>query len=270
MTKPISLAVRYTMRGRLRQIHAVEQEATGRTEVLGELRRVGCEPAKSSRKGQGIGSSSILEKLRSSLCFLRGLLFFTESFRLSVAALLAWTTMMGSLHADGFVTRWREVREPFVITLLTAADVSSATATEMAVLVQRLNTGEIVPDATVELRFEPPAGAVVSAGDVLCGAGNELPPQWRNRLGGSPESVPALAEGTDNPLGYGIRIRLPSPGDWRVHLSVRHGASFVSGNSVVHVGGPAERLRSVWPSLALPPMAIVLFGINQALRRRRR
>lgn len=171
-------------------------------------------------------------------------------------------------RGDGIVTRWRHTNDPFVLTLYTPADLSSATATDLAILVQRRDTAAVVHDATVELRFDPPANATPRGMDVFCGPADEQLPQFRSRGAGSSTGVAALAGRSANGLLYGTRVRLPFPGDWTVHLAVRQGRDSVATQSVLPVGGPAERLWSVWPFLVFPPVTMVLFGLNQGLRRR--
>lgn len=188
------------------------------------------------------------------------------------APILRWIFLFllagNAARGDGIVTRGRHTNDPFVLTLYSPADLSSATATDLAVLIQRRDTGEVVHDATVELRFDPPANAAPRGMDVFCGPVDEQLPQFRSRGAGSSSGVAALAGRSANGLLYGTRVRLPFPGDWTVHLAVRQGGDSVVTQSVLPVGGPAERLWSVWPFLVFPPVTMVLFGLNQGLRRR--
>ncbi len=66
----------------LSRIHAVEPEGTESTEASNGLRTLDGGPAKGSPKGECMGSLILLGKLKPSLCFLRALLFLTESLRI--------------------------------------------------------------------------------------------------------------------------------------------------------------------------------------------
>ena len=171
------------------------------------------------------------------------------------------------LRADSGVVRLRSAGESFVVTLFTAPTLSSATASELAVLVQQSDDGSVVLDATVELILTPPAGAKFRADDVFCGPVIELPPPYRPKGVSNADTFVAVPGGLGSPLMYGLRVRLPSPGNWNTRISVRRGPQFLSGDGVLPVGGPAQRLFAVWPSLLLPPVGILLFSLNRRLRR---
>lgn len=173
------------------------------------------------------------------------------------------------LHADSGVVRLRSAAGPWTFTLFTPADLSSATSTELAILVQQSDNGELLLDPVVKVRLIPPAGAPVGSADVFCGPMEELPPSFRAGGAGTPWVIQAVPGRLGNPFLHGIRVRLPWPGDWGIRISVRHGVNSVSVDGILPVGGPAQRLRTVWPSLLFPPMAIVLFAVNRALRRQR-
>lgn len=171
------------------------------------------------------------------------------------------------LRADSGVIRLRSAGESFVVTLFTAPTLSSATPAELAILVQQSDDGSVVLDATVELILTPPKGAKIRADDVFCGPIMELPPPYRPRDVSNADMFVAVPGGLGSPLMYGLRVRLPSPGNWNALISVRRGAESLSLDAVLPVGGPAQRLFAVWPSLLLPPVGILLFALNRRLRR---
>ncbi|MEN9676549.1 MAG: hypothetical protein RIS76_2445 [Verrucomicrobiota bacterium] len=172
-----------------------------------------------------------------------------------------------AVRGDGGVVRLRSAGESFVVTLFTAPTLSSATPSELAVLVQQSDDGSVVLDATVELVLTPPKGAKIRADDVFCGPVMELPPTYRPKGVSNSDTLVAIPGGIGSPLMYGLRVRLPSPGNWNTRISVRRGPQFLSVDAVLPVGGPAQRLFAVWPSLLLPPVGILLFTLNRRLRR---
>ena len=171
------------------------------------------------------------------------------------------------LRADSGVIRLRSAGESFVVTLFTAPTLSSATPAELAILVQQSDDGSVVLDATVELILTPPKGAKIRADDVFCGPIMELPPPYRPKGVSNSDTFVAIPGRLGSPLMYGLRVRLPSPGNWNALISVRRGAESLSLDAVLPVGGPAQRLFAVWPSLLLPPVGILLFALNRRLRR---
>ena len=183
---------------------------------------------------------------------------------LAVGRLLFPDTALG----DGGTLRMRAAGDPWTVSLFTPPNLSSAAPTDLAVLVQHRATGQLIHDAVVNLELSPPAGVIARAADVFCGPANELPPQFRNRTAGQPDTFPALLGRPDNPLLYVARMRMPSPGHWTVRIHVRRGPESLSAHALLPVGGPGERLRALWPSLLLPPVAVLLYSVNHALRRR--
>lgn len=172
-----------------------------------------------------------------------------------------------SARGDSGVVRLRSAGDSFVVTLFTAPILSSATPSELAVLVQQSDDGSVVLDATVELILTPPKGAKIRADDVFCGPVTELPPPYRPKGISIADTLVAIPGRLGSPLMYGLRVRLPSPGLWNTRISVRRGPQFLSVDGVLPVGGPAQRLLSVWPSLLLPPVGILLFALNRRLHR---
>ncbi len=60
-----------------------------------------------------------------------------------------------------------------------------------------------------------------------------------------------------------------APGEWRGIITVGRGEQALVSEFTVSVGVPTNRLLSVWPWLAMPPILIGIFVLNQRLRLRR-
>jgi hypothetical protein len=129
--------------------------------------------------------------------------------------------------------------------------------TDVMVMIQRRDSGEVMMDAAVDLSFVPPAGEKLSPNDVLCGPS---PSQ--------PGSIRALRAQAANKFFYGIPVVLRAAGNWQLRATIRQGVEEASVTCILPVGIPPHRLMGLWPYLALPPVAIVLFAMNQWLRRR--
>ena len=171
--------------------------------------------------------------------------------------------------ADGSVLRLRETRGPFVVTIFSPADSASGRPVEIAVLVQRGDTGAVVMDATVDLTLTPPVGMRLVPGEALCGpAGNMLSSSLTGSLGQS-TTFRATRGQSANKLFYSASLVLRAAGDWQLRVSVRQGDEEATVTCALPVGVPARTLTAIWPWLALPPVAIALFATNQWLRFRR-
>ena len=198
--------------------------------------------------------------------------FRTSDFelRISLGLVLGLAVILSPLaaRADGRVVRTKQTQGPFIVTIFTPAELSRDLPTDVTVMVQRRDSGEVVMDAAVDLSFVPPAGVKLSPNDVLCGpARNLLPPE----LAGAPvqpASIRAPRAQAANKLFYGIPVVLRAAGNWQLRAAIRQGGKEASVSCILPVGMPPHRLRGLWPYLAFPPVAIVLFAMNQWLRRR--
>lgn len=181
------------------------------------------------------------------------------------AALLPWLAHFA--RADHAVLRMRAVEGPLIVAVYSAPTLSSAAPADLAVSVQRRDTGLLVPDADIELQLTPPPGSTPRAMDVFCGPQEQLPPAFRGS--GAPATTPvhARSDWPGSRILPGVRIRLPVEGTWTLSLQVRAGADRLEANGSLPVQGTSGRLRAVWPSLALPPVAILFYALNRRLRR---
>jgi hypothetical protein len=170
--------------------------------------------------------------------------------------------------ADGGVVRMRETQGSFIVTIFSAAEVARDLPAEVAVMVQNRETGEVVMDAGVDLRFVAPTGVTMRPNDPLCGRSDNPLSQG---LTGSPAGSPCLRATRSqaaNKLLYGTSVVFPVAGDWQVQAMVRQGSEEARVSCALSVGMPPRRLAGLWPYLALPPFAVALFVMNQSLRRR--
>jgi hypothetical protein len=167
--------------------------------------------------------------------------------------------------ADSVVVRARETQGPFTITLFTQNEISRRLPADVTVMVQNRDSGEVLMDADVELGFVPPIGASFNPNDLICGPGNRVPVG----LGGHPTAMAATHAHAANKLLYGASVVFPGAGNWQLRASVRRGREAANASCILPVNGPPSPLVAIWPSLALPPVAIALFACNQWLRNRR-
>jgi hypothetical protein len=82
-----------------------------------------------------------------------------------------------------------------------------------------------------------------------------------------PMTVRATREQASNKLLYAAPVELNAAGDWRVQVLVSRGADTASFGCVLPVALASSDLKGLWPLLALVPIVITAFVINQRLRR---
>ena len=168
-------------------------------------------------------------------------------------------------NADSATVRAQERQGPFTITLFSPAEVSRGVSSDITVLVQSADSGEVVMDADVELALVAPVELSSNANDLVCGSGNNTMAGSR----GQARTFVATHSLAANKLLYGLSIVFPDAGNWKLRASVRRGSEAATVTCVLPVTSPS-RLAAVWPSLALPPFAVALFACNQWLRKGRR
>jgi hypothetical protein len=163
---------------------------------------------------------------------------------LGVALLLAFLVYPAWLLADGGVIRLRQASGPFIVTVFTTATTLRAGPADVSVMVQDRKSQAVILDATVVLAIEPQTGTA-GASEVL-----------------------ATSRQATNKLLKAAVLNFPSAGTWLLTVTVRRGPQKVVVSTYLHVAPPLPRVAAIWPYLALPPFAILLFAANQALRRR--
>jgi hypothetical protein len=145
-------------------------------------------------------------------------------------------------YADGGVVRVRQAAGPFLVSVFTASDPLRAGTIDVSVLVQDVSSGDPVLDATVGLALQPLDSA----------------------------SPPLLARATHeqatNKLLQAAMVKVPAAGRWRVRFEVRRGPDEVTVATELQLAPPRPRLAAIWPYLLLPPFAIAVFALHQALR----
>jgi hypothetical protein len=145
---------------------------------------------------------------------------------------------------DGGVVRLHETRGALVVTVFTGPDPLRAGPADVSVLVQD-PSGVPILDAEVTLRLDPPDRS------------------------SSPFAVRALRSQATNKLLQAAQLDLHQVGNWRLAVSVSQAGETADLSCELSVGPATSRMTSLWDVLALPPVMVVFFALNQALRRRR-
>ena len=173
-------------------------------------------------------------------------------------------------QADGGVMRLRQAQGPFVITIFTTPELTSHRPVDVSVLVQRRDSNEVILDAAVDLLLTPPPLTAVTPADPICG------PSGVGLFGqNSPEhdprfSVPATRARSSNKLLYAAEVEFGTPGDWTLDARVKSKSESARFTCRIPVGPTPRQLAGLLPYLVLPPIAVVLFALNQWLRKSQR
>ena len=112
---------------------------------------------------------------------------------------------------------------------------------DLSVLVEGIHEHSPILDAQVFVELEHEAGMIIRA-----------------------EATRTQAR---NKLLYCSLINLPAPGQWKMKVLVRHGNDAAEILNDLVVAAPQPLLLSYWKLTAAPAVIIILFILNQRLRR---
>ena len=159
---------------------------------------------------------------------------------------LLWLLTTCLLWADGGKLILRQQAGPLTISVFCSPETARVGAVDLSVMVQRTQDQSSVTDADVKVRLTH--SGVDGISDVF---------------------APATHAKATNKLLYAAQVNLPATGTWKLAADAqsRAGSAEVAGQLVVLP--PATPLQSYWPFFAVVPLLIVLFLINQRLRKKR-
>jgi hypothetical protein len=143
--------------------------------------------------------------------------------------------------ADGGILQMQRSSGPFVITVFTAPVPLRAGPADISILIQDNNNHPVL-DAQVTMIIRRESREAIKA---------------EARRGQS-----------KNRLLYTALLSLPEAGRWEIEVAVVRNSEETWISGVMMVAPPQSFLLSYWWTLAIPPVAICLFVINQCLKGR--
>lgn len=146
------------------------------------------------------------------------------------------------LLADGGVVQFRRQSGSLSITLFGAPAPLRAGVADFSVLVETIADTSAALDASVELRLSKP--------------------------GEQPIALPATRAQAANKLLYAAQPRIPSAGVWQADVQVTRNGMTFDASGEVHVLPQESPMEVVWPYLALVPVGVLFFLVNQWLKSR--
>ena len=144
------------------------------------------------------------------------------------------------LFADGGAVEFRKQDGPLLITVFGAPSPLRAGVGDLSVLVQDTIQTRIVLDAEITLTLSKPGEKEIV--------------------------VPATHEQATNKLLYAAYPAVDQPGDWRLNVQVRSQNTVASADGVITVLPRQPSIITYCLYFALPPLAILLFLLNQYLK----
>jgi hypothetical protein len=145
-------------------------------------------------------------------------------------------------RADGGVVIFQRTSVPFTITLFSTEMPLRPGPADLSVLLEQPDGHSPILDAQISVELQHEAGMFIRA-----------------------EATRSQAR---NKLLYCSLINLPAAGHWKIRLDIRRGDSSAEVLSDLVVAAPQPVLLSHWELIAVPPIIIALFILNQWLRRR--
>lgn len=162
--------------------------------------------------------------------------------RVAAMAMLWIVIAWFEAYADGGAVQFEKSAGPFVVTVFTTPTPLRAGPVDLSLMIQSRDSLQPVLDcqALVQLRKE-------DAMDIRSEATHEA---------------------AQNKLLYAAPVKVPESGLWELEVTIQHGddSIIVAGEITVAPQNPV--LLVYWRSLALPPLFISLFAVNQWLKRR--
>ncbi len=148
--------------------------------------------------------------------------------------------LAGLLLADGGAVQFRRQSGPLLITVFAAPSPLRAGIADLSVMVEEARNRQTVLDAEVGLRISRPGET-----DIV---------------------LPATRAQAVNKLLYAAYPALPSAGDWRLTVQVNLRGQPIEAEGMITVLPRQPAARKYWLYLALVPLGVVLFVINQWLK----
>jgi hypothetical protein len=153
------------------------------------------------------------------------------------------STVTSSVRADGGTVLWQRTTGSFQVTLFTAQTPLRRGPVDLSVMLEDAGETRPIVDARVFVELENGAGKTVRA-----------------------EATHSQAR---NKLLYCSLINLPEAGYWKMKTIIEYADQRVEVLDHLMVADPQPMLLAYWKLITFPPMIIILFIINQWLRRSR-
>jgi len=155
---------------------------------------------------------------------------------------LACVACITEAHADGGAAQFTKSAGPFVITVFTSPSPLRAGPVDISLMIQNRDNQQAVLDSVAHVELRKDGAMSISA--------------------------EATHEAAQNKLLYAAQMKIPESGVWELEAAIKHGDESANVTGVISVAPSNPVVLVYWRSLALPPVFISLFALNQWLKRR--
>ena len=156
---------------------------------------------------------------------------------------ITYVTYIPVASADGGALQFTRSAGPFIITVFTTPSPLRAGPVDISLMIQSSENQEPVLD---------------------CVANVQLRKEGSRSIGSE-----ATHQVSQNKLFYAAPLNVPESGVWELEVAIWHGDTSANVSGPITVAPPNPVLLGYWRSLAVPPVFISLFALNQWLKRRR-
>jgi hypothetical protein len=173
---------------------------------------------------------------------------FTDNITATVAiALLSgaigYVLGITGAHADGGTVQFTKSAGPFSITVFTTPSPLRAGPVDISLMIQSSDNQQPLLDCVSEVQLRKEGEVTISS-----------------------EATRGTAQ---NKLFYAAQVRIPDSGVWDLNITIKRGDDLARVSGAITFGASSPVLLVYWRSLAIPPILISLFALNQWLKRRR-
>ena len=159
---------------------------------------------------------------------------------LSGIACVLW---ISNAQADGGTVQFTKSAGPFAITVFTTPSPLRAGPVDISLLIQSSDNQPPLLDCFAEVQLLKQGEASMSS--------------------------EATHEAAQNKVFYAAQVNIPESGVWDIEVNIRRGNDSATVSGAITVARSNPVLLVYWRSLAIPPIFVSLFALNQWLKRRR-
>jgi len=152
--------------------------------------------------------------------------------------------LLGAALGDSGLVRVHETVGPWLVTIMTDPTPLRSGPVDVSILLQEEGTDHIELDATIALSLD----------HIASGLHLELD---------------ATRSAADNQLLYAAKFELPEVGEWQVRTKIATPAAHSALSWSFDAAPPLTSWDQAWPWMLPAPAAILLYGANRRLRRKK-
>lgn len=182
-----------------------------------------------------------------------------------LALIIGAISISHPVWADGLLLQFKTIQSGCEVSVLTSDQILAREPSQFEVLVQRPESGQLVPDAVVSVTFRPDVAYGSQTTPEFC---SPVSPREDQLLQTKVEAFTVEMAPRFGAAGiyYTAPVIFPVKGMWRMKVLAHSYNSQISASGDVSVSAASGRWRLLRSFVVLPIAIISLFGANQWLR----